>query len=268
MNNVHISTLAKRPIFYTLKVGWEIVKIKAAAIILLAIILLLLAYASTLFLYFTGLSKDEFLHGFKVGNIVFVINLVSSFLTNLFYFSVATYVGKIFIGVNDTNALHKSITRSGVLKFIFRRMPIALGMMTTLSLILVPLALFVIDIRELNFYTIVIWLVFSYFYFLVQYHMILSSGYLRGLLSVLVLLNPRYLMRSLRLRYIIMYNFYFIIFVLYFGSSDIIEHWNLTYLQGQQVLVGISILFLLFIMVTLPITSVLTSYNEGDEVNC
>lgn len=266
MNNRHIATLAKRPIFYTLKVGWEIVKIKAAAIVVLAIILILLAYASTLFLYFTGLNKDDYLYGFKVSNILFLINLASSFLTHLLFFSVATYVGKIFIGVKDINALHESIGKSDILKFIFRRMPIALGMMTTLSFILIPLVLFVVDVRELSFFSVALWLVFSYFYFLVQYHMILSSGYLKGLLSLLVLLDPRYLIRGLRLRYIILYNFYLVIFLLYFGSSDLIARWNLTYLQGQQLLGAISILFLLFITVTLPIASVLASYKEGDEM--
>jgi hypothetical protein len=265
MKNRYIGELTDSPIIYTLLTGWNIVKIKLFSIATLALLLTLLAYASTIFQYLTGLEKSDTFYGFSVVNILFIINLMSSFLTHLIFFSVATYIGKRFIYVEDVNDLQKSIKRGDVLLFIFRRFPIALGLMTALTLIFVPLVIYVIDIRELNFFTVTIWLVFSYFYFLVQYRLILSSGFIKGFLAIFTLLDPKYLKRAFTLRYIRTYSFYLILFVLYYKAEIFFANWKLSYLESQQVLVAVNVLFLLFITVTLPIASILASYEEGDQ---
>ncbi len=265
MNNMHIGDLTHNPILNTLKVGWEIARIKIFSITTLAILFILLAYASTLFLYFTGLGKEDTFYGFKVSNILFLINLASSFFTHLLFFSVATYVGKIFINVNDVNELRSSIKRGGVVHFIFRRFPIAFGLMTALTLILVPIVLYLLDVRQLNIASFIFWILFSYFYFLVQYQMILSSGFIKGFFSILTLLDPRYLARAFTLRYIILYLFYLLIFILYYKLQEYLATLHLNYLESQELIVGINVLFMLFITVTLPIASILASYREGDQ---
>ncbi len=267
MKNRYIGELIDSPILYSLITGWNIVRTKALSIAILAFLLVILAYAATIFQYITGLDKDALFHGFSVKNILFLINIISSFLTHLIFFSVATYVGKIFINVNDVHALQKSIQRGDVLKFIFRRFPIAFGLMTALTLIFIPLVLYVIDIRELSFYSIVIWLVFSYFYFLVQYRMILSSGFIKGFLAIFSLLDINYLKRAFRLRYIRTYSFYLILFLLYYKAESVLAQLDLGYIQSQAILVGINVLFMLFITVTLPIASILASYEEGDQAD-
>ncbi len=267
MNNMHIGELTGSPIFFTLRTGWEIVKLKLFSIITLAVLFILLAYSSTLFQYFTGLAKKDTFYGFNVTNILFLLNLASSFFTHLLFFSVATYVGKIFINVNNINALQSSIKRGGVLLFIFRRFPIALGLMTALTLILVPTVIYVVDIRELNAISILFWLIFSYFYFLVQYQLILSQGFLKGFFSILTLLDPKYLARAFTFRYIRVYAFYLSFFIIYYGIENLLDKWNLSYIQGQEILVAVNILFLLFITVTLPIASILASYEEGDQAH-
>ncbi|HGZ70073.1 MAG TPA: hypothetical protein ENL00_01035 [Nitratifractor sp.] len=265
MKNRHIGELINSPIVYTLLTGWNIVKIKLFSIATLALILTILAYAATIFQYLTGLQKSDTFYGFSVVNILFLINLTSSFLTHLLFFSVATYVGKIFINVNDINDLKESIQRGDVLKFIFRRFPIAFGVMSALTLIFVPLVIYVIDIRELNFFTVAIWLLFSYFYFLVQYRMILSRGFIKGFLSIFTLIDPKYIKRAFSLRYIRTYSFYLILFNLYYGVEILLSRWKLSYVENQEILVAVNVFFLLFITVTLPIASVLASYEEGDQ---
>lgn len=265
MRNRHIGELTNSPIFYTLLTGWNIAKIKLYSMATLTLILIILAYAATIFQYLTGLQKSDTFHGFSVVNILFLINLASSFLTNLVFFSVATYIGKKFIHVNDVNNLQASIKRGDVLKFIFRRFPIALGVMTALTLIFVPIAIYIVDIRELNYFSVAIWLLFSYFYFLVQYRMILSSGFIKGFLSIFTLLDPKYLKRAFTLRYIRTYSFYLIFFALYYKAEIFLAHWKLSYVQNQEILVGVNVLFLLFITLTLPIASILVSYEEGDQ---
>jgi len=265
MNNMHIAELTHNPILNTLRVGWEIARLKIISILVLAALLVFLAYASTLFLYFTGLEKDALFHGFKVVNILFLINLLSSFLTHLLFFSVATYVGKIFINVNDVNELRKSIQRGGVLHFIFRRFPIAFGLMTALTLILVPIVLYLLDVRQLSIASLLFWIIFSFFYFLVQYQMILSQGFIKGFFSILTLLDPRYLARAFTLRYISLYLFYLLIFLLYYKLQEYLVTLHIDYLKGQEIIVAANVLFMLFITVTLPIASVLASYRQGDQ---
>ena len=265
MKNMHIGELTDSPILNTLRVGWEIAKIKIVSITILALLFIVLAYASTLFLHFSGLQKDDLFHGFKVGNILFLINLGSSFLTHLLFFSVATYVGKIFTNVNDVNELRSNIQRGGVLHFIFRRFPIAFGLMSALTLILVPIVIYLLDVRQLSLASFLFWVIFSYFYFLVQYQMILSQGFIKGFFSILTLLDPRYLARAFTLRYMILYLFYLLIFVLYYKLQEYLATLHLGYFESQELMVGVNVLFMLFITVTLPIASILASYREGDQ---
>ncbi len=265
MRNMHISELTDSPILNSLKIGWEIARIKIVSITTLALLFVLLAYASTLFIHFSGLERDDLFYGVKVVNILFLINLASSFLTHLLFFSVATYVGKIFTNVNDVNELHSSIKRGGVLHFIFRRFPIAFGLMTALSLILVPIVLYVLDVRQLSIASFLFWILFSYFYFLVQYQMILSSGFIKGFFSILTLLDPRYIVRAFTLRYMSLYVFYLLVFILYYKLQEYLATLHLSYFEVQELMIGVNVLFMLFITVTLPIASILASYREGDQ---
>ena len=265
MNNMHIGELTHSPILNSLKVGWEIARMKIVSITLLATLFVLLANASTLFIYFSGVEKNQLFHGFKVANILFLINIASSFFTHLLFFAVATYVGKIFISVNDINQLRSNIKQGGVLHFIFRRFPIAFGLMTALSLILIPIVLYVIDVRQLSIASFMFWILFSYFYFLVQYQMILSQGFIKGFLSILTLLDPRYIARAFTLRYMSLYLFYLLIFILYYKLQEYLATLHLSYFQAQELMVGVNVLFMLFITVTLPIASILASYREGDQ---